>query len=153
MTNTRLILCNTKSSLNALFQKELLDTVNQNLCMNSDLQSAEKRLAHFDCLRLKINVDPAHAFCGRAKGANIDWWGGGRIKLTVDVLSVISKFIDEFQPLIFETVNNIVKVQSVPTLFFAADCSFQAPSFNCIDSFTTHSIWKLSEIQFCECKT
>ena len=35
----------------------------------------------------------------------------------MDVLSVVSKFIDEFQPLIFE--NNIVKVLlSVPTLFF-----------------------------------
>ena len=66
----------------------------------------------------QINVDPAHAFCGRAKGANIDWWGGGRIKLTVDVLSVVSKFIDEFQPLIFETVNNIVKVLKCANSFF-----------------------------------
>ena len=88
-------------------------------------QSTKKRLAHFDCLLLKtppappqINVDPAHAFCGRAKGANIDWWGGGRIQLTVDVLSVVSKFIDEFQPRIFETVNNIVKVLKCANSFF-----------------------------------
>ena len=44
--------------------------------------------------------------------------GEGEDKVTVDVLSVVSKFIDEFQPLIFETVNNIVKVLKCANSFF-----------------------------------
>ena len=74
-------------------------------------------LAHFE-RSPQINVDPAHTFCGRAKGSNIDWWGRGRIKLKVNLLSVVSKFIDEFQPLIFETVNNFVKVLKCANSFF-----------------------------------
>ena len=103
-------------------------------------QSAKKRLAHFDCLRLtspsppppkkKSNVDPAHIFCGLlAKVANIDCWGRGRIKLNVNVLSVVSKFIDDFQPRIFETVNNIVKGLKCANSFLFANCSIYFVSY------------------------